>query len=271
MPNVTENTRRFIENSGIDYFTYFIKAWIPFNAWYKNKWPDLHSDRKAINSIKDSVNEARSSIINYLENDNDDSKTFRSYFSSLHFQLLDNDIENNGRRISFLDVKIGKNRNRRIDETFNRLTYHLERRDNRIGVEKIIINIVKADGAAACGQILQDDYNLDSLKDDREFQKLTASQQNRLVGYYKEIIPYQSINLIEAHPVDGNQDQHDNYSKIGSFTFIDNKEKIAQGLVEVMYSLRCVLFHGELNPNEANNEVYKNLYHLLFMILQKLR
>lgn len=271
MSNITENTRRFIENSDIDYFTYFIKSWIPFNAWYKNKWADLNSDREAINFIKNSVNETRSAIINHLENNSDDAKSFKSYFSSLHFQLMNNNIENNGVRISFLDVKIGKNRNRRIDETFNRLNYQLERVDNRTGVEKVIINVIKTDGTNACGQIEQDDYNLESLKDDREFKKLTVAQQNCLMNYYKELIPYQSINLIESHPIDDNQDRPDNYTPVGSFSFIENNEKIAQGLIEVMYALRCVLFHGELNPNEANNEVYKNLYHILFMILQKLR
>ena len=268
MPNnITENTRRFIENAEVDYFTYFIKAWIPFNGWYKNKWHDLQSDRQAINTIKDTVNEAKSALIRYLENDSDEAKTFRSYLSSLHFQLLDNRIDNNGNRISFEAVKVGRNRNKVIDENYNRLRYQIERTDNRSGVEQVVINVTRTNGSPVCGEIIQDDYDVDVLRDNREFQKLTLAQKNKLVGFYTELVPYQSLNLLEQHP----RDDPINYTQIGSFKFTESKEKIAQGLVEVMYSLRCVLFHGELNPNEANNEVYKNLYHVLFMILQKLR
>lgn len=37
MPTTHENIVGWINKSDIDYTTYFIKAWIPFNAWY-----DLH-------------------------------------------------------------------------------------------------------------------------------------------------------------------------------------------------------------------------------------
>lgn len=268
MPNITENTRRFIENADIDYFTHFIKAWIPFNAWYKNRWPDIHQDRRAIESIKDNVNETRSAIVNYLDNNNDAAKTFRSYLSSLHFQLMENDIRNKGIRISFESVQVGKNRNNQINHEHNNIRYQLVRANNG----NITINVTKLTTAqSACEEITQDEYNLEDLRDHREFKQITQYQQTKLIGLYREIIPYESLNLIESEPRNDGMDRPVNYSQVGSFSFIESKEKIAQGLIEVMYSLRCVLFHGELNPNEANNEVYKNLYHILFMILQKLR
>ena len=272
MPNnITENTRRFIENADIDYFTYFtyfIKAWIPFNAWYKNKWQDLHSDRDAINSIKDNVNETRSTIVNYLDNNSDGAKTFRSYLSSLHFQLLENDIRNKEVRISFENVQVGRNRNNQIDHEHKNIRYQLARARNG----SININVTKLrTGDSACEEISQDIFNIEDLRDHREYRQLTQYQQSKLMTLYREIIPYESINLIEPDPRNDREDRPLNYSKVGSFAFVESKEKIAQGLIEVMYSLRCVLFHGELNPNEANNEVYKNLYHILFMILQKLR
>ena len=52
MPASTENITRWIEQSEIDYFTHFIKAWIPFNAWYNLRYSNLGSDREKINSIK---------------------------------------------------------------------------------------------------------------------------------------------------------------------------------------------------------------------------
>lgn len=264
MINITENTRRFIENASIDYYTYFIKAWIPFNSWYKQKWTDIYSDRAAINKIKDSSNEARSTIVNFIEGDGDNAKTFQSYLSTLHYQLLENTIENKGNRITFQNVVVGKNRTKIIDESYNRLKYYLERKDNQFGVKELIIKIFSSNNIMKYNPIIQKKYDKEELTEDREFQKMSTSQQNQVLRYYDELIPNISLNLIESS-------SSNKVIKIGSFNFIDNTEKITQGLIEIIYSLRCVLFHGELNPNEANNEVYKNVYNILYMILLKLR
>jgi len=53
MPSLyTENSEKWKSLASIDYFTQFVKAWIPFNAWYKNYYPNLRTDREAINEIK---------------------------------------------------------------------------------------------------------------------------------------------------------------------------------------------------------------------------
>ncbi|MGD1922252.1 MAG: hypothetical protein ACFCAD_27165 [Pleurocapsa sp.] len=44
----TENSEKWKALASIDYFIHFVKAWIPFNAWYKNYYPDLKTDPKAI-------------------------------------------------------------------------------------------------------------------------------------------------------------------------------------------------------------------------------
>lgn len=270
MNNITENTRRFIENADIDFFTYFIKAWIPFNSWYKNKWHELHSDRAAINTIKDTVNEARSAITNFIENDSDDAKTFKSYLSSLHFQLLENDIRNQDLRVSFQNVKVGKNRTRVIDETYRGIKYRLERRDVQSRVDTLKVNVSKSDGTPIIQEIVQSDYCFHTFSEHRELQNLSHAQRERVKTYYKEIIPYVAINFF-SEGANAHISQQGERTSIGAFTFNGNAELIAQGMIEILYSLRCALFHGELNPNEANNEVYKNAYNILFMVLQKLR
>ena len=43
--NNTANIKQWLEKSEVDYFTQFVKAWIPFNAWYRNTYDTLEKER----------------------------------------------------------------------------------------------------------------------------------------------------------------------------------------------------------------------------------
>ena len=105
----------------IDYFTQFVKAWIPFNAWYKNYYPNLGTDRNAINEIKTANNSFRSRLLSLLEGSDNDSVVFRSYISRLHYQLERKYIYNRGKRVTFENIVIEQNTKK--SETFLRNTY----------------------------------------------------------------------------------------------------------------------------------------------------
>ena len=271
MPSNALNTKLFIEKADIDYYTHFIKAWIPFNSWYKNKWPEIKTDREAINKIKDSSNTVRSTIINYIDGNDDIAKTFKSYLSSLHYELAHNTIENRNSRISFENVVVGKNITRVINREFRRIKYKLTRTDTRNEVTEMRIELFCSDGSIYTNPIIQTTYDLEELSIGSAFQNLTETQQNQIKIYYRELIPYSSISILINNPEEYADGRPKNYLPIGAFKFIESKEKIAQGLIEIIYLLRNVLFHGALDPNEANNKVYKNAYNILFMIIQKLR
>lgn len=59
----TEHAEKWKALADIDYFTQFIKAWIPFNAWYMTYYPNLTTDRQAINEIKSTSNKFRDRLI----------------------------------------------------------------------------------------------------------------------------------------------------------------------------------------------------------------
>jgi hypothetical protein len=72
----------------IDYYTQFIKAWIPFNAWYMVSFYDdtvLKNDRKILEHIKNNTNPFRDRIINLLRVMTNISKEFRYHVSQLPF------------------------------------------------------------------------------------------------------------------------------------------------------------------------------------------
>ena len=47
------------------------------------------------------------------------------------------------------------------------------------------------------------------------------------------------------------------------YKFIRDPGAIFAGLVEVLYSMRNLLFHGELVPDPQANNTYEPAYHLL--------
>ena len=84
MPSLyTENSEKWKSLASIDYFTQFIKAWIPFNAWYKNYYPELGTDRKAINEIKTHPNKFRNRLISLLKDQGNEGIAFKSRIAEL--------------------------------------------------------------------------------------------------------------------------------------------------------------------------------------------
>ena len=60
------------------------------------------------------------------------------------------------------------------------------------------------------------------------------------------------------------------YGKEERAYFTDDEDKVAQVLIQLLYNLRCLIFHGELNPTESNMEVYEHAYHIQSMIIKEL-
>jgi hypothetical protein len=132
MAVTTENLKRWIEQSNIDYVTYFIKAWIPFNAWYNSHFPALDGERAKINATKNNANPVRNGISAYLENDGQEGENFRSYLSALHHGLQNHILTSETGVISFHEIIKESNPKNIVDnETINRIKYYLKREDSR--------------------------------------------------------------------------------------------------------------------------------------------
>jgi len=85
MPSST-NIAEWKKLSDIDYFSQFIKAWLAFNAWMRNRY-NLKRDREIIEKIKNEDNDFRNKILQYISGNDAESVLFKSYISSLHYYL----------------------------------------------------------------------------------------------------------------------------------------------------------------------------------------
>lgn len=44
----------------------------------------------------------------------------------------------------------------------------------------------------------------------------------------------------------------------------------AQAIIQLIYQLRCIIFHGELEPTLANMPIYEHLYHVQKILIKEL-
>ncbi len=278
MPVSTENIRRWIEKSDIDYVTYFIKAWIPFNAWYNSHYEALDSDRAKINATKNQSNLVRNGINSYLEIGGQPSELFKTYLSDLHHSLQENQLDSKEGRISFHEIVKEKNQTNLVDnESTQGTRYYLRREDgNRLGEVTQMLVHVKNNNNQNVFSYQHTTYDLAHLQANANLQGLSDARRENTRICFERIKPIITIDALR-NPLDEQQAPR-NYYECDSYKFVRDVSNpncygqvICKGVIETLYQLRNILFHGELLPTEAIQPIYKNAYFLLKMILEKVK
>lgn len=257
--NYTENSERWKVLADIDYITQFVKAWIAFNAWYKNYFPDLDTDKEAIDTIKTSNNKFKNRLESLLNGDGNDSKLIKNEISNLHYQLSRHQIRNRSQCISFEKIIIERNQKNHESFMKNGLTYEAEIDSNNH--KQIELKITDRNGNDKILFKPNNGYDLDELLNDATYNNLTTNQKNYLKSCYEEINPNKSISLFLS---DGD------YIELGSYKFINDTDKICKGVITILYLLRNSLFHGQIIPDKDTNKVYEPAYHILHKLVEAL-
>src|ERR1051325_5008164 len=108
--NNVANVKQWLGQSDIDFFTHFVKACIPFNAWYRHAYEDIQQERDILESIKIDGNKIRSRFIARLEGTDPESEEIRTHIAALHRRLSADPLEDGKkRRIGFESACVGRN------------------------------------------------------------------------------------------------------------------------------------------------------------------
>ena len=269
----TENSEKWKSLASIDYFTQFVKAWIPFNAWYKNYYTGIKTDREAINEIKKN-SKFRNKLISLLKDNSNDGIVFRSYIARLHWELERKHLFNKSDRITFERISIESNSKKTHVWTYSSITYKVEREISEKPKKEIQICVIGKKGQNCFNYAQIDGFSLDDLTSHQDFLKLSRTQRETLKICYEEINPSKPINLLIQDPElikrAGDPKAKREWIKIENFLFINDEDKICKGIIEVLYKLRNVLFHGEIIPDNDTNKVYEPAYQILYALIQAL-
>lgn len=113
----------------MDYYTLFIKAWIPYNAWYMHNFYDEDSnpkrDRDAaiIGYINTTSNRYRDKIKSLLLGSDPQSNEFKLLLGKLHFELEANPIPDFENRITFSTINLTRNNQKTHSQSLGQYTY----------------------------------------------------------------------------------------------------------------------------------------------------
>ena len=251
----TDNIKRWLDQSDIDYFTYFVKAWIPFNAWFRHTYDTLDQEREILNAIKSDGNKIRTRIMAKLEGGDPESEELRNHIAQLHRRLSVDPLEDKkSNRISFENVCVGKNPKAKETLTSYGWSYSVER---TTGPKQIECTVINKNGAVVSRLIQTGDWDEESLKSHPDFQKLDTKKCPPLLTCYQAIRPWQFMSLL-ANPA-----EKKDFITMDGYRFIKDPSQVFAGLIDVLYSMRCLLFHGELVPDPQSNRTYEPAYHLV--------
>ncbi|OGI12724.1 hypothetical protein A3K64_04085 [Candidatus Micrarchaeota archaeon RBG_16_36_9] len=117
MPTPTiEGISGWYRSSQIEYFTPFMKLWLSFNAWYKQKY-NAPTDRDAIEELKN-YQDIKDRLQQLFKSDANEAREFRKYLGELIVEIRNEClVDSGGANVDFTNTDLYKNRRRLANST----------------------------------------------------------------------------------------------------------------------------------------------------------
>lgn len=255
MPSYIAHIAKWKERAKIDFFTEFVKAWIPFNAWYNQSYKDANNDREILNEIKrDSC--VKTKLIRLLENDDTESNNFKNRLSYFHEILEDLQLKNNDFNVNFTNIVIERNNKKESKNESRGIKYSAIYSNNRF-----CATVTTSYGDKTLNYS-HNEYDFVHFENAVRDSGISDTQVGYIKNCFKEINPFIPKNLITT--------DESNCLKIDKFKFVKDSELISKAIIENIYSLRCMLFHGSIEPKEDTEKLYECAYYILQNILESI-
>lgn len=265
MPNTPrQNIAKWDELAEIHYYSYFITSWISFNSWYNYSYPALIGDRAVINHIKNTHNPAKTVFLGLLRGTNQESKQFQENIAQLHYCLQNHNISDEDQRIWFESFVVELDRsNLVITEDYNGIHYHVSITVNQGGITAVLATVKNAANA----NLLIYNHNafdISNLRANAQYMALSQVQKNTIEGYLNDANPKKPITLLTTNVLP-------DCIEVGQFRLVNDQNLIYKAIIEMLYSLRNKLFHGDLTPTPEANKVYEAAYRILKQLVEGLK
>lgn len=262
MPNTFLDARdRWLDLSEIDYLGHFVRAWLALNAWYRSAYADPQ-DRAIVDNLKWQPNPIRSKHIPLLSAATAEGAELRANIGLLHERLENYRIEvgkgADKKPISFGDVYLMTRQMSPQSSNYQNWKYEV-----KAGAVNGSVETSATDRNGTVRYSLpQSKYDLAGLDSDPKFaQKLNTTQQGRLRSLYVDFSP-RLVTDVSQRRVQGYREFH-----LGAVTFTCPPEELFAATVEVVYQMRCALFHGELIPTKEATACYEPAYRIVRQFL----
>ena len=253
MPNTfTDNRDRWIQMSDVDYLGQFVKAWLAFNAWYRSAYTETQ-DRAIVEEIKWNTNPIASRLRLLLQHDSENAAQLRSEIGLLHNRLENYEIHSgkgsDRTRITLSNIVI------RTEPPFAaEFKYRgYEGKAERLANGRVEVSITDKAGAQLVG-LQQPKFDLVGLQSAPGFPELADGVKTRCRTLYGQMSPRQARDLKAGEEPE---------IICGAHRFRCGPDFLFAGVVEVVYLLRCCLFHGELVPTREASACYEPAFRIV--------
>lgn len=273
MPNLPESARLWYERAEIDYIGPFVKGWAAFNAWFRHA-SGSRRDFEALRYVKENANPVRSAIIPLLRPaqtdghgnvlpDDERAQKFKLLVRDLHVALDNFQIEvareDVLERISFRAVCLGRGPTLPQTQDNYGLRYRIEKIAG--GSWKCTVRSATND-ADLRADIELDSYDIAGLQGHAQYAGISPAQRATLLDLFRRCDPRPMSDLFVG-----------DYPRIiaGGVEFRCTDEQLFFAIIEVIYSMRNALLHGELQPHEQAFATYESAYRIVMKFLDALR
>lgn len=259
MPNTfTDNRDRWLQMSEVDYLGQFVKAWLAFNAWYRSAYTE-NQDRKIIEEIKWNPNPISARFRPLLLSTSEEAEQFRTEIGLLHHRLeryeLHHGKGNARTRIRFTGIILRTEPAAPIEEdSYYSYVCSVERFDDG----NVRFLVIDPSGTIKVN-LPSHKFDPANLENDAGFSTLTENIKGRFRRHYEGANPRVERDLTtgDADPI-----------TCGTHSFRCGHDFLFAGVVEVVYLMRCSLFHGELVPTRETSECYEPAYRIVRRFLE---
>lgn len=267
MARLPRNAQLWKERAELDYIGPFVKAWAAFNAWFREETGN-RSDRVGLNYVRDQANPVRAAILPLLRprandpngrpvRDTEAAQEFKLLIAELHARLEAHRLEvfhNNAlEQISFRSVCLKRGVNLPKSTTYRRITYTVNKANGTW-----ISTAVRPDGTEAI-RVEQVEYSVaDLLVHPNYTAEASAEKRDQLRNLYQQCTPRPISNLLVGTepPI-----------VAGDIEFRCLDTELFSATIEVIYSMRNALLHGELQPEEPAFRAYEPAYRVVMKFL----
>lgn len=255
-----ENREAWLRLSEIDYLGQFVKVWLSFNAWYRSAYTETQ-DRAIINELKWQANPVANVVRPLLEDKNSDTANqLRSDIGMLHDRLEHYELRtgknDQTRRITLCSVYLQDHAPRPLTESSHGIQYRVELCTNR----HIKCNVTNRQGRSllTCDH---DRHDISTLESEPGLSRLNTKQLGIIRLLYQQAAPRHVVDLTKS--VSDSQ-----VFQCGAFKFYGDRDTLFAAVVEIIYLMRCHLFHGELVPTKQANACYEPAYRIVRRFLE---
>jgi hypothetical protein len=256
------NIKQWLDKSDIDFHAHFVRAWIPFNAWYRHEYPTISTEIDILKAVKSDGNRMRARFVQKLGDTSDEAKIIGAHIADLHKRLESDPLhDRQNDRIAFDNITSGRNPSAKHVLVKNGYSFSTEITKNG-ALREIACEILDKSKKTVRKDRVHGEWSDEDFQQTDFFLNISAAHQERMLECYREIRPTLKISLI----ADG---LSSTVLKLGGVKFVSDRNLVFGGLIDVLYGMRNALFHGAVTPDTTSNYTYEPAYHLLRKLIKQ--